>query len=201
MSTERFDKAAADWDAKPLRVQLGEAISTAIIASLPLTGAMVGLEYGCGTGLVTFKLAAHLAVMHGLDSSSGMIQVLTEKIHAQGVENVKPFLGELSELAPPPLDLTCISMTLHHIEDYHELLTRFAKYLKPGGFLAIADLEKEDGTFHDDNTGIAHFGFEGDALCKVVVECGFVDVEMQTIYKVTKNERQYPVFLLTCRKK
>jgi ubiquinone/menaquinone biosynthesis C-methylase UbiE len=199
MSTERFDQAAAGWDAKPRRVQLAHAIAGAIIATIPLTRDMTALEYGCGTGLVALELAPHVHKIHGLDSSPGMIKVLGEKIAEQGVTNVEPFLGDLPDLQVP-LDLIYMSMTLHHIEEYVELLNQFAQHLKPGGVLALADLDKEDGTFHDDNTGIAHFGFDQDVLQKQLAQCGFGAIKNQTVFNFAKNDRDYPVFLLTAVK-
>jgi hypothetical protein len=48
----------------------------------------------------------------------------------------------------------------NHIEDVPSLLRQLATSLATGGHLALADLEKEDGNFHADKSGIAHFGFE-----------------------------------------
>lgn len=200
MGTERFDKEAAGWDGKPQRVQLAHAIAEAIIATLPLTGSMVGLEYGCGTGLVALEVAPHVHTVYGLDTSTGMITVLEEKLRDNGVTNVVPFHGELTDLQVSSFDFMYISMVLHHIDNYEELLTRFAHHLKDGGFLAVADLQLEDGTFHDDNTGIAHFGFDRDLLREQAAQCGFSAITDQTIYTLEKNERAYPVFLLTARK-
>ena len=56
MTTERFDKAAADWDKKPLRLQLAEKVVQAIIRAVPLDRTMTALEIGCGTGLITISL-------------------------------------------------------------------------------------------------------------------------------------------------
>ncbi len=201
MDTERFDKAAAGWDAKPRRIKLAQVIAGAIGRALPLTKTMTGLEYGCGTGLVTFAVAEQVGTMYGLDSSGGMIAVVQEKIEALAVTNVMPFHGQLRDLPTTvPLDLIVISMTLHHIDQYQELLSRCYDRLDVGGYLAIADLEAEDGTFHENNDGIAHFGFDGALLGQHLREYGFTDVESQTIYSIARNDREFPIFLITARK-
>ncbi len=52
-STQRFDQAAAGWEANPLRLALATALAAAIRRPLPADhAAMHALEYGCGTGLV-----------------------------------------------------------------------------------------------------------------------------------------------------
>ena len=43
-------------------------------------------------------------------------------------------------------------MTLHHIPDTNGILNKFHALLEPNGYLLVADLEKEDGSFHTDGT-------------------------------------------------
>jgi len=44
-------------------------------------------------------------------------------------------------------------MTLHHIKNISPLLKQFCSVLYPSGFLAIADLDLDNGQFHGDNKG------------------------------------------------
>jgi len=64
-------------------------------------------------------------------------------------------------------------MTLHHIKDVRGLLKRFHHALLPGGYIAIADLDKEDGRFHDNHDGVFHHGFDRDELGLLFAEAGF----------------------------
>lgn len=201
MTTARFDKAATDWDNKPRRVQLAQAIATAITTSLPLSHTMTALEYGCGTGLVALDVAPNVGKLYALDSSSGMIDVLQNKI-AQGTlgDRIIAIHGDLADIAQPSFELIFMSMVLHHIPAYQDLLATLVKRLSPGGYLAIADLETEDGSFHDDNNDIAHFGFQTAALARYLEELGLSNSRQQTAFSVEKNNRHYPVFLLTAQK-
>ena len=64
-----------------------------------------------------------------------------------------------------------------------------------------ADLDTEDGTFHPANTeGVFHQGFDRADLGKLLVDAGFVDVAFDTAVVVHKEQRAYPVFLVTARK-
>ena len=92
------------------------------------------------------------------------------------------------------------SMTLHHIENLELFFETMYKNLNVGGFIAIADLELEDGSFHSDNTGVFHFGFEKEALCKIVEHSNFKNIKFENINTINKPQRDYGVFLLSASK-
>ena len=52
------------------------------------------------------------------------------------------------------------SLTMHHIKDIQSMYNDFYTMLNKNGVLAIADLDIEDGTFHTEDTGVFHFGFD-----------------------------------------
>jgi len=205
MSRERFDKAASQWDAKPRRVELAEKISAAISSHIPLSRAMNAMEFGCGTGLVGLALAPSLGHLTAIDSSRGMLDVLQEKIASQGLQNVRPLCYDLlHDNYRETHDLIFCAMTLHHIKDAEGLLARFAELLNPGGYLAVADLVTEDGSFHDPAAkGIHHHGFNPKRLSSFLSTLGMEDIGVETIHSIVKEEwenQQFPVFLLTARR-
>ncbi len=204
MTTEHFDKAASNWDKKPRRVQLAEKISGAI-ARLPLSQEMDAMEYGCGTGLVGLSLAPALKCLTAIDTSQGMLDTLQEKITEQGINNVRSLCCDLlADDYSQKHDLIFCAMTLHHIKDAEGLLHRFANLLNKGGYLAVADLVEEDGSFHDPEAkGIMHHGFDTKKLIAVLATAGLNDIKSEIIHTISKKEqesREYPVFLLTGQK-
>lgn len=204
MTQARFDEAAASWDEKPRRRQLAAAIVTAMRRVLPLSREMTALEIGCGTGLVTCDLAPLLKRIVATDTSAGMLAVLAEKTAALGLENVEPRRHDLigdGDLPEGTFDLIYSAMTLHHIEDTRALLAACGRHLKPGAPLALADLDKEDGSFHDDMTGVAHCGFDQGRLAELVVASGFQAPRFVTAHSITKEDAagrssDFPVFLM-----
>ncbi|MDX1817801.1 MAG: class I SAM-dependent methyltransferase, partial [Marinobacter sp.] len=98
---------------------------------------------------------------------------------------------------PTQFDGIISSMTMHHVRDINAMFRRFHDHVKPGGFIAIADLEKEDGTFHTEDTGVFHFGFEHGTIAAAAEQAGFSNVEVQSVSVIEKDDRGYPVFLLT----
>jgi ubiquinone/menaquinone biosynthesis C-methylase UbiE len=201
-----FDERAKDWDSDPKKVERARAVAEAIRNAIPLTPKMSALEYGCGTGLVSFALQSDLGKITLADTSQGMLNVLSEKIVAAGVTNMHPARLDLSTdpLPAERFDLTYSLMTLHHIEDAKGILKKFHALLGPSGILCIADLDKEDGSFHTDGTTDVHLGFERTELQKWVEDAGFVNVKFSTAYEIKKKigdeEKIFPVFLLTARK-
>lgn len=201
-----FDERAKDWDSDPMKVNRAKTVAESIRKAVPLTADMSALEYGCGTGLLSFALQSYLGQITLADTSQGMLNVLTEKIAASGVNNMHPIRLDLSvdPLPAQPFDLTYSLMTLHHIEDVKGILKKFQALLKPGGWLCVSDLDKEDGTFHTDGSTDVHLGFERGELQQWVEDAGFSGVKFSTAYEIKKDiggvEKTFPVFLLTARK-
>lgn len=199
---ETFDPRAETWDDEPRRVRLARMIFAAIEQTVPLRSDAVALDYGCGTGLLTLPLAAHVQQVIAVDTSSGMIHVLKQKVEAQGIGNIEPRQTDPSATLLPsgPYDLITSAMTLHHVADTRALLQQFFGRLAPEGRLAIADLDTEDGTFHGHPEGIHHLGFDRADLAQQLATCGFKKVQFTTATQIEKNEKTYPVFLVTAQK-
>jgi 2-polyprenyl-3-methyl-5-hydroxy-6-metoxy-1,4-benzoquinol methylase len=199
-----FNQAAADWDSRPLSVQVASAVSAAIQNHVTLNANWDVLDYGCGTGLVSLALAQQVHSVVGIDSADEMLKVMREKAEAQTLTHVTTRHLDLSAdpLPPERFDLIVSSMTLHHVADTTKLLQAFFKLLKPGAHIALADLDKEDGTFHKpDIPGVMHHGFERDALGDICARVGFTDIRFETAHVVRKQNhlgetRDYSLFLL-----
>lgn len=202
-----FDERAREWDSDPKKVERAQAVADAIRKAIPLTKSMNALEYGCGTGLVSFALQADLGCITLADASQGMLDVLTEKIARAGVTNMRPVRLDLS-VDPIPAEryhLTYSLLTLHHIADTKNILTQFHALLEPNGYLLVADLDQEDGSFHTDGSTDVHLGFERAALQKLAEDIGFGNVMFSTAYEIKKKvnsgeEKVFPIFLMTAQK-
>jgi trans-aconitate methyltransferase len=99
-----------------------------------------------------------------------------------------------------PYDLIVSSMTLHHIADVPALFRRFVKHLHPGGQVALADLDEEDGTFHEDATGVHHHGFSREHIHGWLADAGFRQIRVETATVTAKENKDYPVFLASALK-
>lgn len=197
-----FDAKAAVWDEDPRRVQMARAIAEAIAGAVPLKTTMQALEVGCGTGLVTTCLASKLGSITAVDTSAGMLDVLRTKMQALAISNIVPMQADLTgpHSIEGKFDLIFSSMTFHHIGDYKAILGTLHSLLSPGGWIAIADLDAEDGSFHDPQTHIEHRGFDRAELIAVLQRLGFSTLKDSTAFAIPKNNRFYPVFLIIGQK-
>jgi 2-polyprenyl-3-methyl-5-hydroxy-6-metoxy-1,4-benzoquinol methylase len=214
MSTDRsnekrdFDKEAAAWDENPARVKLADDVAAAMTRQVPLNGAMEVVDFGCGTGLLTLRLAPRVRSITGVDSSQGMLDVLAAKVAREKLANVRTLRLDLDrgDTLRGSCDLIVSNMTLHHIQKVDSLLRQFYEALSPSGRLCIADLDSEGGEFHSDNQGVFHFGFDRTSLRQVFLDAGFENVQDATAAEVTKpgrngKLRSFSIFLMTGVKK
>jgi len=202
----RFDDKAVEWDANPARVTLARAVAAAIREAVPLQSNMAVMDVGAGTGLVSLALLPFVREITAVDASSGMLGVLEEKARALGITNLHALQGDVAKAELPlgRFDLVVSSMTLHHLPDVPLVLLRLRSLLREGGWLALADLDVEDGTFHADPAGIYHHGFARETVCRWLEAAGFADTASREAYRITRPGsdgvlRTYPVFLVTAR--
>lgn len=202
-----FDQQAADWDNDPKKIERAIVFAKEINAFIQPKQNLNALEFGCGTGLLSFQLKDSFKTITLADSSEGMIKVLQEKISNAGIQNFKPLHTHLLEdiLNVAKQDVIYTLMTLHHMLDIDATLKVFNAALKTEGYLCIADLVKEDGTFHASHPDFdGHNGFDRDELSAALSNNGF-NVEYYKICfeiekKLDNQIRKYPLFLMICKK-
>jgi 2-polyprenyl-3-methyl-5-hydroxy-6-metoxy-1,4-benzoquinol methylase len=199
--TEHFDQAAATWDLADRRVLLAHTVVEAISLRVPLSRELNALDFGCGTGLVTLELAPKLGSISGADTSPGMLKTLAGKAEIQGIQvRLMPLDSAGNGELGGPYDLIVSSMTMHHVADVPALFRRFAHHLNPDGRVALADLDEEDGTFHEDKTGVHHNGFLREQIQSWLAEAGFREIQLETAAVTAKESRDFSIFLATARR-
>jgi len=198
--TTDFDTRAETWDDES-KVRRAEAVASGMRRAMPLRRSMTALEYGAGTGLLSFCLRDTLGQITLADSSAGMRAVADREIAAEGEKQMRVVdLDFMRDPIPPErYDLVFSMMTLHHVPDVARGLAAFHTLLNRGGYLCIADLDAEYGSFHGPEVDV-HHGFERSTLGKALSAAGFVDVAIGDCFIVEHGPRTYPVFLATCLK-
>ncbi len=200
-----FDEFAATWDDDPIRVERAVSIAQSMRNILDMNTYQNALEYGSGTGLLSFALKDDLKRITLMDESIEMTKVAMEKCKLSQVNHLHPIKMDLliDEYQPGSrFDLIFILLTLHHIIDTKEILSRFKHLIAPNGALAIIDLETEDGSFHDREFN-GHLGFDRNDLEKKAKEAGFQPFYYDVIYEIEKGEgedkKSYPLFLMIAK--
>lgn len=205
-STTTFDERANSWDADPNKTARASAVAEGIRTMVPLSRRMRALEYGCGTGLLSFALQGHIGQIVLADNSPGMLEVLERKIAATNADDMRSIKLDLA-IDPLPddrFDLIYSLMTFHHIEDTSKLLRDLFALLKTPGYLCIADLDAEDGSFHGPGFS-GHCGFDRKALAAEATRAGFKRTVFSTVFRIVKRaspgQQEFPLFLMVAEKR
>jgi hypothetical protein len=89
------------------------------------------------------------------------------------------------------------------VPDTDAILHSFHSLLQPGGYLCVADLDQEDGSFHGPEVDV-HHGFNQGDLGRRAAQAGFTDIRFQTVFTIAKERDSgvlhYQVFLMTARR-
>lgn len=204
---EYFDTLSGEWDESERRTALARNVAKSLLDAIPHSGQERVMELGCGTGLVTAALAPFFASILAVDSSAGMLEVLAQKLERSGIDNVRVMKADFVHHMPEgPFDLIFSSMTLHHVDDVEGLFSRAFAQVAPGGYVAFADLENEDGTFHGPEVPtVRHHGFDPVELRRWLENRRFTSVDVRYAHTVTKQGtdgvmHEYPVLLVTARR-
>ncbi len=201
MMSNLFDKKADNWDTQSIPQQLSKTIGPAIIENIELRPDMEVMDFGAGTGLLTSHIAPLVKSVTAVDISAAMLDRLTAKPELK--EKVTACCQDiLDKPLDKQFDLIISAMAIHHVKATALLLESFARHLKPGAQVALADLDSEDGSFHPPQTqGVFHLGFDREAFSLLLKKSGFEDIQFLTAHIIEKDGTDYPVFLVLARKR
>jgi len=198
--TDLFQEKAQDWDVNDMVRGLSNGIGSAILENVDLDASMQVMDFGAGTGLITAKVADKVSMVTAVDVSQAMLEKLAAKKELEGKVNIV-CQNILEQPIKGRFDLIVSAMAMHHVEDTDKMIARFAEHLKPGARVALADLDKEDGSFHPEGIeGVYHDGFDRESFSNKLAANGFKDIRFVTAHTVNKEDRHYPVFLAIASK-
>lgn len=197
MSIDRFAHTAGNYEQNQSRVENIANVADAILNAIDFNRSMHIMDFGSGTGLLLEKIAPHVGRITAVDVSKSMNRQLQEKRSRLGCE-IGILETDLEKLSLPlQVDGIVSSMTMHHIENIPAMFGKFHAMVKGGGFIAIADLDLEDGSFHTEDTGVFHHGFDRDEFARTASGAGFQSVKVSSASVVHKPQGDFGVFLLT----
>lgn len=198
--TDLFASKAEDWDNGDMKQMLSQAIGGAMVQEVGFQTNNTVMDFGAGTGLICSAIAPHVQNIAAVDISPSMLERLAAKPELQDKVNTV-----CQDILDDPLDMkfdvVVSAMAMHHVQDTDAMLQSFYAHLHDGGKVALADLDKEDGTFHPaDIEGVYHDGFTREELQNKLEKVGFKHIRFETVTTVYKEDKTYPVFMLTACK-
>ena len=129
-----------DWRAEKYDVQVQ---NDALVAKFTkrvskfLKADDVVLDYGCGTGVVAFRIAGEVKQVLGIDASAKMVELAEEKADRLEAVNLQFARKTLFDegLREASYDVLIAFNILHLLEDPEMAVRRTSELLKPGGLL------------------------------------------------------------------
>jgi predicted TPR repeat methyltransferase len=195
-----FKDKSKDWDQHEMRRQLSSNISRAMIENGAFDEKMSVMDFGAGTGLIAGNIVNLVDRILAVDISESMLAQLSQK---EELKDKVDILCQESvvEGIEQRFDRIVSAMALHHVEDTERACQCFYTQLHEGGKLLLADLDKEDGTFHPAGIeGVFHWGFARDELKEILEDTGFSNVHFETAMVVPREGKEFPIFLVTADK-
>jgi ubiquinone/menaquinone biosynthesis C-methylase UbiE len=103
------------------------------------------LDAGCGPGRVTIPAAERVGQsgeVVALDVQAGMLEKLTERLRARGIENVRLVHGGLGDglLERDAFDRALLVTVLGEVPEPERALREILASLKPGGILSVTEM-------------------------------------------------------------
>jgi cyclopropane fatty-acyl-phospholipid synthase-like methyltransferase len=200
LSNDYFELKAESYDKDANRVSNVDNIANSILNSIPFNNNMHIMDFGSGTGLLLERVAPFVKKITAVDVSEAMCKQLNEKIKNLACEVEILQLDLTKTKLDMKFDGIISSMTMHHIKDTQAMFNDFYTMLNDNGVIAISDLDTEDGSFHTEDTGVFHFGFDRTEFRDKAISAGFKNVEVITASIDEKPHGKFPVFLLTGNK-
>jgi len=199
-SVDHFKHKSKSWDMNSMRVKNAKSIADLIVKNINFNDAMEIMDLGAGTGLLSYFIAPHVTKIIAVDNSPSMLEEFKSK--ALEFDSLTEVIeADISkEELNRSFDGIISSMTIHHVEETKALFSKLYKMLNANGFIAIADLDSEDGSFHSDNAGVHHHGFDRNALENIATEVGFKDIKFDLASIIDKPHCTFTVFLMTAVK-
>lgn len=197
-----FDKEVAQWDTN-YRINRAKKIAEEISSYLDGNNISRAMEFGCGTGLVSFNLQDEFEEILLIDLSKGMIEETKKKIKNQNIKNMKTLVKDVLDIeGENKYGVIYTSMVLHHILNLKDVLYKLSKLLKTNGKLIIVELSKDDGTFHSlDEDFNGYNGFEIKDLLK---DIGLINIKRRTFYhskkQINDTYHEYSLFSICSNK-
>lgn len=126
-----------------------------IIAKLDLRPGQVVADMGAGPGVLSLPIARAVSPggkVYAVDIDQAFIDHIAMRAREQTLTNVRPVLGTFTDPALPAqdVDVALFHDVLHHIQDRGGYLRATAKYVKPGGRVAIVELSPTTGSHKDE---------------------------------------------------
>lgn len=192
--SDSWDDYAEDWDSNPDVVKYAELAHESLVEEIDHSGKTI-LDFGCGTGLLTEKLATQAKTVVGLDSAQKMIDALNQK----GVTNISTVAAELTKdsIGQSPLeenafDMITASSVCSFLPDYQGTLSLLWSLLKSEGYFVQWDWQATEE--------YPNFGFNAEQIQSAYAKAGLTLISVETAFTLYTEKGDMDVIMAVGQK-
>ena len=191
MAQNSWDEMATGWDTRAdTRLYAERAFASWERKAAPLVSDLENsrvLDFGCGTGLLTERLASICGHIVAVDTAEAMIDVLQNKVVEKHIGNVTPLvisidaetIRENSEFSEK-FDLIVASSVCSFLPDYILTLRDLSTTLKPGGLFVQWDWLSE---------------MPIERIRTAYKTIGLIDLGVEEVFAMTMDDESVPVVM------
>lgn len=143
--------------------------SSSLFDRLALSDGMACLDVGCGGGDVTLELARRVAPKGkavGADIDEGKLEIARHEARQNGIANVEFRSVDIRDASGvPEFDVVYSRFLLTHLSDPAAAVGAFRRQLRPGGFLAVEDIDFSGHFAYPDSAAFRRYH---ELYCSVV---------------------------------
>ena len=186
-----FDELAGKFGRQYMPGRSWKGIAEALLKLMP---PLVIADLGAGEGTISQLMAQRAKKVIAIDNSEKMVEFGSELAKKHGIRNLEYRLGELEDvpIRSATVDVAFLSQALHHARHPERAMLEAWRILKPGGQIAILDLNRHHFEEAREIYADLWLGFTELEIERYLKGAGFRNVETAIVHR-----EQEPPYLET----
>jgi ArsR family transcriptional regulator len=180
-----FDELAGKFGRQYVPGRSWKGIAEALIKLMP---PMVIADLGAGEGTISQLMAQRAKRVIAIDNSEKMVEFGSELARKHHIANLEYRLGDLEAvpIRTGTVDLAFLSQALHHASHPERAVAEARRILKPGGRIAVLDLNRHHFEEAREMYADLWLGFTELEIERYLKAAGFKNVETAVVHRETE---------------